>query len=165
MRINLDEFTRKDIVGATDLKTRDRSKKVRSTQYIGIMPDYTICFRVRSASTPGVTYINKVQMLDYPEAAAEEDLSVRDRVRLAIAGDLKIRCSCPAFKWWGYEYITTELELHKGEDQKIYPHIRNPRLEGVVCKHLYKTLNALPFNIMKVVSDITNERFIQDPER
>lgn len=159
------EFTRKDIVGATDLKTRDRSKKVHGVNYLGIMEDYTICFRVRSATTPGLTYIDKVQMLDYPEADQEEDLSVRDKVRLAVAGDLKVRCSCPAFLYWGFEYITTELEIHRGEDQKIYPHIRNPKLEGVVCKHLYSTLNALPFNIMKIVSDIMKGKFIQDPER
>lgn len=161
----LKEFTRKDIVNATDLNTRSKSKKVNGVYYSGITRDYTIVFKVRSATTPGLQYINKIQMLEYPEIAGEEDLSVRDKVRLAIAGDLRIRCSCPAFKYWGYEYITTELGIHKGQDQTIYPHIRNPRLEGVVCKHLYRSLSALPFNIMSVVSDIMHDRFIDDPER
>lgn len=158
----LDEFNRNDIIRGTDKKNIERSKRVPSVSYIGITEDYTVLEKARSATTPGVTYDIRIRLLDYPEIAAEEDLSVRDKVRLAIAGNLQVSCSCPAFKWWGYEYISTQLGIKDGEPQAIYPHIRNPKLEGVVCKHLYKALQVFPLHYMMIVSDISKGRFIRE---
>lgn len=158
----VDEFNRNDIIRGTDKKNIERSKKVPSVSYIGITEDYTVLEKARSATTPGVTYDIRIKLLDYPEIADEEDLSVRDKVRLAIAGNLHVSCSCPAFKWWGYEYISTQLGIKDGEPQAIYPHIRNPKLEGVVCKHLYKALQVFPLQYMRIVSDISKGRFIRE---
>ena len=158
----VDEFNRNDIIRGIDKKNIERSKKVPSVSYIGITEDYTVLEKARSATTPGVTYDIRIKLLDYPEIADEEDLSVRDKVRLAIAGNLQVSCSCPAFKWWGYEYISTQLGIKDVEPQAIYPHIRNPKLEGVVCKHLYKALQVFPLHYKKIVSDISKGRFIRE---
>jgi len=47
--------------------------------------------------------------------------------------------NCPAFLYWGYLYIDTQLDVQL-VDENRYPGIRNPDLNGIVCKHLAAVL-------------------------
>jgi hypothetical protein len=72
-------------------------------------------------------------------------------IKQAIDGPLYVHCDCPAFKWWGFEYICTARHIvlpTKGNN--IYPKIRNPRLIGTVCKHLIHVLTQLPQDAKKI---------------
>jgi len=69
--------------------------------------------------------------------------------------------NCPSFIYWGYEYINTQLgsdnievpdyEGKKG-GEKRYPKVRNPKLRGVICKHLTAVLLTLERSIPEVAS-------------
>ena len=72
-------------------------------------------------------------------------------VKRAINGNLLVFCNCPAFKWWGHQYImTTTKSIIPGFENRIYPKIRNPQLKGKVCKHLYTVLLDLPKDSRKI---------------
>lgn len=158
--MRVDEFKRTDFKNETDAATVSRSKKIPSIHYRGVTDDYTVHFDARSASGNG-KYDVAVQLVEYPDIAEDGDLSTSEKVRLAISGDLKVSCTCPAYRYWGYEYINSQLGSNAGEDQERFPYVRNPKLEGILCKHIYKTLDVLPMNWNSISADIDRDRFLR----
>lgn len=61
--------------------------------------------------------------------------------------DLQLYCSCPAFKYWGSDYITSldRYDAKFGEPERRPPNIRNPKQYGILCKHLHSLMNTLPW--------------------
>lgn len=160
--LRLDELTRKDIVLDVDTWTKDKAKKVRGVTYLGITEDYTVFFRVNSVTAnPPTTYLVKIKLVDYEEIAEDENLTVREKVRLAIAGDLQISCTCPAYLYWGYKYILTQIDTNESDPEHRFPKIRNPKLQGVVCKHCYVALQAFPFNWTSIARDVSQGKFLR----
>jgi hypothetical protein len=159
----IDELTRSDIVKGVDSKTIERSKLVKSARYLGITKDYIIRLEVPSVTAnPPTKYRVDVKLLSYPDLENDEDLTIKEKVRLALLdGDVAISCTCPAFKWWGFQYIMTQLGSHAGLDQNIYPKVRNPRLEGSLCKHSLVAVKLVGTSWLRIVSDIKNNKFIR----
>ena len=162
MRFRLDELTRKDLIGGVDKWTKDKSKLINRAVYLGTTEDYTVFFRVPSVTAnPPTNYVVKIQLAEYASIKDEEDLDVREKVRLALAGDLKISCTCPAYLYFGYKYILTQVDANEDKDEHRFPKIRNPKLQGVMCKHCYIAISALPMNWTSIARDIQNERFLR----
>lgn len=162
MSKRIDELTRKDMITDVDNWTKSKSKLVKRAAYLGITEDYTAFFRVPSVTAdPPTTYTVKIKLLDYPDIAEDPDLSVREKVRLAIAGDLKISCTCPAYLYFGYKYILTQLDSNESDDENRFPKIKNPKLQGVMCKHCYTALQAFPFNWTSIARDIESDKFLR----
>jgi hypothetical protein len=151
------EFTYKDIRSSVDSKSRARSKILPSgtTFYKFIEKDSTYIFRTESQTFPGtgLYWYQSIKLVDLPLVLSldDEDLTNMDRVRLAIAGDLLVNCDCPAFLYWGYSYIMTQLGANEDKAENRFPKIRNPNLRGSVCKHLDSALVVLPFNADKAI--------------
>ena len=162
MRYRIDELTRKDLVAGSDKWTKDKAKLVRRAVYLGITEDYTVFFRVPSVTAdPPTTYTVKVKLVEYPDIADDEDMTVREKVRLAIAGDLQISCTCPAYLYFGYKYILTQVDANEADAEHRFPKIRNPKLQGVMCKHCYTALSAFPLNWTSIASDIQKGKFLR----
>jgi len=162
MERRLDEITRKDMISDTDSWTKDKAKLVKRAVYLGITEDYTAFFRVPSVTAdPPTTYTVKIKLSEYPDIEDSEDLDVREKVRLAIAGDLHISCTCPAYLYFGYKYILTQLDANESEDENRFPKIRNPKLQGVMCKHCYTAMNAFPLNWSSIARDISSKKFLR----
>lgn len=70
--------------------------------------------------------------------------------------NLHVNCNCPAFGYWGFKYIGT-AEDYSIENEGRYPDVRNPNLQGYVCKHIYKVLQAYPFNINDIRKALVTE--------
>ena len=162
MNLRLDELTRKDLLAALDGKTKKRAKLIRGYRYIGVTEDFTVYIGVNSVTAkPPTVYTVKIKLLEYPDLLEEKDLSTRERVRLCMAGDMAISCSCPAFRYWGYEYIVSQLDSIVGAEQKIFPKVRNPKLEGVMCKHCYYAIKGFGTFWTRVAKDIDTGNFIK----
>lgn len=126
-------------------------QKGKAVGYIGIEPPDV---RFQTESSKGrQTYTQVVRLLDLDEALANEDMTLRQKVDLAVSGDIALFCSCGAFRYF-YAYVLTHLDANAGNDEKRFPSIRNPRLKGVVCKHLNNVLEALPFWQTNIVRDL-----------
>lgn len=162
MDYRIDELTRKDMLSDVDNWTKSKSKLVRSATYLGVTEDYTVFFRVPSVTAnPPTTYTVKIKLSDYLDIAEDEDLDVKEKVRLAIAGDLLLSCTCPAFLYFGYKYILTQLDSNESDDENRFPKIRNPKLQGVMCKHCLSAIKAFPFNWTKIAKDIESKKFLR----
>lgn len=159
MMYRVDELTRKDLLRDVDRVTVKRAADLRRAKYRGIHSDYTIEMEVPSSTGDG-SYTVFIQMVEYPELDQVEDLLVDEKVRLAMDGDLKIWCQCPAFRFFGFEYITTQLSANRGAPQERFPHTRNPKLVGVMCKHAYKAIKGFGSNWLAITNDIKNGRFL-----
>jgi len=159
----LDELTRKDLLAALDNNTKAKAKKISGSRYVGITEDYTIHIDVNSVTAkPATKYRVKVKLLEYPDIEEEKDLDTREKVRLSLAGDMAISCSCPAFRYWGYEYIVSQLDSIVGDEQKIFPKVRNPKLEGIMCKHCYHAMKYLGMQWSTIAKDIKNKNFLEE---
>lgn len=157
----IDEVKRKEILADVDPRTLKYSKEVQGIKYIGITRDYVVVFETPSVTAdPPTTYTQRIKLKDLREIADAEDLNVREKVRLAIAGDIDVSCTCPAYKWWGYEYIMTELDAKEGAPQTIFPQVRNPDLHGTICKHLKVVVQAFVYHWSKIAKDLKNDNFI-----
>lgn len=162
MSERIDELTRKDLLADTDTWTKNKARNVRKATYLGVTEDYTAFFRVPSVTAnPPTNYLVKIKLVDYPEVADDETLDTRGKVRLAIAGDLKISCTCPAYLYFGYKYILTQLDSNEADKEHRFPKIKNPKLQGVMCKHCYTAINAFPFNWTMIARDIENGKFLR----
>ena len=104
----------------------------------------TLVFLVPSQSEPGRFYSDKVEFVDYDKYAKDFTKSRFERANLIMQGDIKLFCNCPAFKYWGYQYIDTRRKASI-EPENRFPSKRNPKLKGATCKHLNLILKVLPF--------------------
>jgi len=151
------EFTYGDLRGAVQPKIRARSKKLPSgTKFVKFdKKSSSLIFSTESQTYPGtgLKWKQKIKLVDLQVALdiPDDKLKLIDRVRLAIYGDLKVDCGCPSFLYYGYRYILTQLDSVVGKKEKRIPKIRNPNLEGTVCKHLDNALYTLPFIVSSVV--------------
>lgn len=156
----INEFKRREFQRETDKSTIERSKKVPYCRYIGITQDGIIYFNVRSSTGRGY-YTVKFKLVDYDEVKNDETLTPQEKIRLCLDGDIKVYCSCPAYRYWGYEYINTQLDSNEGDPQERYPRVRNPHLTGVLCKHIYKAFSILPMMWNSIASDISHGKFLE----
>lgn len=160
--MRIDELTRKDLVKDVDTWTKNKTKLIRRAVYLGITEDYTVFFRVPSVtSDPPTNYTVKIQLVEYPDIENDEDLTVREKVRLAIAGDIKISCTCPAYLYFGYKYILTQIDANSSDDEHRFPKIRNPKLQGIMCKHCYAAIKAFPLSWTRIARDIDKKNFLR----
>lgn len=158
--MRIDELNRKELLRDVDTWTKNKTHNITSAIYLGMTEDYTMFFRVPSSTGRG-TYTVRVTLADYPEIAQDEDLDVREKVRLAITGNLKLHCNCPAFLYYGYDYILSQLDARAHGEENRFPRIKNPHLQGVMCKHCLKVMEAFPYNWTRAASDIQNNRFMR----
>lgn len=162
MDIRLDELTRKDLVAEVDRNTKSKSKLVSRARYLGITEDYTVFFRVPSVTAkPPTNYTVKIKLVEYPDIADEKDISIREKVRLAIAGDLQISCTCPAYLYFGYKYILTQMDANESDPEHRFPKVKNPKLQGAMCKHCYAAMLAFPLTWTRIAKDIKDENFLR----
>ena len=61
--------------------------------------------------------------------------------------DLQLKCSCPAFLYWGSAYILSLSKYNAiyGDPEIRSPKIRNPKKYGAYCKHIEALMKVLPF--------------------
>ena len=160
MKVRIDELTRKDLLSDVEKKVIRRSANLKLPQYLGITDDYIIYMRVESSTGQG-SYIVKIKLEEYPDIANEADMTTKEKVRIALAGNIGIYCSCPAFRYYGYEYITTQVGVNSGSVQNIYPKIRNPQLVGIMCKHCYPAFKRFGSYWNRIAKDIDTHNFIR----
>lgn len=131
----------------TFLRVQQRAREISSVslkevKYYG----RELVFVVPSASGSG-TYETRVMVedLDRRKTGGMQPAEINAIIRNS---NLRVSCNCPAYTYWGFKYISTKDGYGLTVESR-YPAIRNPKLRGYVCKHLYSALQVYPF--------ITNE--------
>ena len=89
--------------------------------------------------------------MDLPYILEDEELTHYDAVKLALQGDIRVTCNCPAHLYWGSAYRLEKLGAEE-ELKNIDPPEHNTIINTLLCKHLDTVLFTLPFNVRKIVS-------------
>lgn len=120
---------------------------------------------------PGVdAWYQTIAALDYDTAMEPGGgYTMRDRAHMMmITGDIALHCTCPAFTYWGYNFIVTSLDSEVHPENRP-PDERNPRRRGIVCKHLRLALSVIGAWLSDFSRDIKNQvgevpRELEEPE-
>lgn len=136
------------------LPFRDWAPLIPMVKYIGTRKN-TMKFFVPNKYNGWETFI---QFDEWNSQVADTSISAQDAARLLLwSGNLRVHCGCPSFTFWGFNYIMTQLDAAIVPETR-YPHIRNPELRGVVCKHLIRSLKVLPFHLGDMAAAISEQR-------
>lgn len=137
------------------LRIRDKSKQTPGSKYHKIDKDNIMYFTTPSHTIPGVVYTQRVKLLDLDKLIEKYkgEKKPLDIVRMALEGNIQVHCTDPSWKYWGFQYIGTTRD-YALEKEPRYPKVRNPNLQGSVCKHLDNVLYILPFQNTKVLRDL-----------
>lgn len=157
----LDEMTLKDLKQGADKDIIRRAKEQNlGSYYQGITSGGVLKFETTAITTDGKSrWEQEIKLLDLDEALEVtklDDMTDRDIIDLAVYGDISVFCSCPSFKWHGYQYLAWQMDYGLRR-QTHAPDVRNPERRGTVCKHLYNVFTVMPMHINKIVSDLRKE--------
>jgi hypothetical protein len=152
----IDEILYRDIknrAARSKFKTVERASILKSF-YTGLNIHGDLTFKTTSATTPGKDFWYQIiRLKDLKVRSQVKDLSDKEFVNLILYGDLQVYCDDPSFLYYGWKYMAYNRDYGIRKEIR-YPHIRNPRLSGAVCKHIYSVLTVLPFNINKITRDL-----------
>ncbi len=155
--IELDEMYYKDMMRKVIpgwLPHRDYAPLIKSVQFKGHVGN-TQRYFVPNRYNGWFTYI---RFLEWDEQVRDTSLTAVEAARLLFWGaNIQVHCGCPAFLFWGSQYILTQVDAAIVPEIR-FPHVRNPHLKGVVCKHLNRTLKVLPFHLGDMATAITQDR-------
>jgi hypothetical protein len=140
------------------LPHRDYSHLIKYVKYVGYKGN-TLKFFVPNKFNGWNTYI---QFKEWNDQVTDTDYSATEAARLLLwGGNLRLHCTCPAYHFWGMQYINTQHDAAIVPEPR-FPAIRNPQLLGFTCKHLTRTLRVLPFHLGDMANAIKNQRAEQD---
>jgi hypothetical protein len=161
-RRRLLEISGRDLWGGIDWDFIHMAQHFGAVQNLGTRYENTegdmIHFMTQSESTPGHEWRQWIRMTELKDVIQDPDMSLQDKIRLALSADLQVHCNCPAFLYWGYQYITTQLGASVSPENRA-PDVRNPQRRGDVCKHLALVLRVLPFWWNNITSDLTKQGY------
>jgi len=83
-----------------------------------------------------------VEFLDFDAAVGASPNEPKKLGKLVAGGRLRFDCDCGRHTFW-YRYIATIGKYNTGRAETGYPKIRNPKLMGVACKHVLRTMHVI----------------------
>ena len=101
-------------------------------------------FLTKSQTTPGVIWTQRIRLqktLTPEEVARMTDRELQYRI---LDGQLKIFCDCPSFIYWGFAYKAWMRGYGLVRETRR-PIVRNPKEQGMICKHLFAIMQAWKF--------------------
>lgn len=123
-----------DIISRSDQLSKIRSSKQGITAKLYKVEGNKIFYTVTS-SNKDRNYLVTIQLLSLTANKLKS-------LKSALSGDIRISCTCDAFLYQGYKYISWKAQA--GIDSETRPpDIRNPERKGMACKHILVALNKL----------------------
>ena len=155
----INEATRKELLNLADGKRKARAKKL-TTKYKGVTEQGYIEFETTSQYTPKKVYKQLIRLDDVKDIHVLKGFKKQDVVRLLLSGDLSIYCSCPDFLYRGYKYMAYNMDYGIFKENR-FPKVRNPDLQGSICKHLIAVMAVIMFNRDKISFDLYNSDYMK----
>lgn len=154
----INEATKKELLQGADSARKKRAKKL-ITKYVGVNNDGCVEFLTNSQYTPNKKYQQLIKLNDVKDIGALKEFKKSEITRLLLNGDLSVYCSCEDFLYKGYKYMAWNMGYGLDKENR-FPKIKNPRLEGTICKHLIAVLTVIMFNNAKISSDLFKSRVV-----
>ena len=162
----IQELTAKDLIAMSGDGFLDIKRKSDSTpglDYLTTTQDGIVHFETPSHTTErGIIYRQEIKLLDLFKLIEEfgSTLQPLEIVRKAIAGNIKVDCSDPSWLYWGFQYKGTKHGYALYPEPRA-PMIRNPKLQGVTCKHIMTAMKVLPFTATRITADLIKQGVFQ----
>ena len=129
------ELKARDLVNRSDAKSKQRSRNLRSKFEKG--SESEVYYSVDSKSHPG-----KENVVIISSPSIHEDVTEEELREILKTEDIKVACSCEAFLYQGYKYITYHNNAGIDPEGRS-PSKRNPNKKGMLCKHILAVLHSL----------------------
>lgn len=156
----LDEITAPDmlhIIDPRDLPHQDYEPYIKYVHYVETKGN-TMKFFVPSPSMDLNEWNFYVQWIEWDAQVRDHSINAVEASRLLYwSGNIRVHCGCPSFLFHGYQYMLTQLDASI-EPENIYPHIRNPSLRGILCKHGRRVIKVLGFHLGTIAKEVKNQR-------
>lgn len=157
LKERIDEMTYKDIknvINPRDLPHRDYAPLLKNVNFRGIKKDI-LRFFVKNKYNGWYTFF---KFSEWDNVVNDTSLTAVEASRLLLwSSDIQLHCECPSFKFWGYQYILSQLDASI-IPEKRFPHIRNPNLKGICCKHLRRAILVMPAYLGDISFEINRQR-------
>lgn len=124
-------------------------------KYQGVDKQGLIHFTCGSYSRKGKNHNIIIKLLDFEEAKKISNKN-KDIMNLAVYGDIAVYCSCESFLYHGFKYMAWTRGYGLSREVR-FPKVKNPYLQGTVCKHLIAVFNALPFYQTSFIKDFKSK--------
>ena len=151
LEIFLNEVFKDELLTLADDRRKDRASRISAEVTKFDFKKKIIHFKINGVSGE---YSLELQVPDIKEISKSKKEDVVEKLRMAIeAGDVKIYCSCPDFTFFGFKYISNELDYSisgKKYKEDRPPKLRNPKEEGSVCKHCLHVLTKIDVYIPSI---------------
>ena len=158
--VHINEVTKTELVREADYPRKARAKKL-VTHYKGVSNRYGwITFNTNSQYTPGRKYTQYIKLKEAKDMKYFHEFNKRDIIRLFMSGDLQVFCQCPDFRY-RFKYMASQLGYGIYKETR-FPGIRNPNLEGSVCKHLLAVFSVLGMNWTLIARDMQRTKFFKN---
>jgi hypothetical protein len=104
--------------------------------------DSATLFTVTRCATSRNAWEQIIQFIDFNFLVPEDERLLvetfddlkSNHSEVVDSGNILTFCNCPAFQFF-YSYISDQLDISLQPENR-FPSIRNPNLQGTVCKHL-----------------------------
>lgn len=148
----------RELIKDADIGRKARSKFIK-VFYKGVLKTKGwIQFNTPSQYTPNKKYYQYIRLQDIKDINYLKDLKKKDIMRLLLAGNVSCYCSCLDFKFKGFLYMGHSMGYGIYRENR-FPKIRNPNLEGTVCKHMLAVLQVLGTNWLSIYKDMNKSYF------
>lgn len=125
------------------LQVQRRAKRVQGIDLVSIdFAGRELRFLVNSVSRRGLRHTVIVQFNDISDDVVDK-IGTLDLARLLRLLGLRVYCSCEAWLYWGYQYKSERQHYAAFRMGVRFPKVRNPLLQGYLCKHTYAVLSVL----------------------
>jgi len=127
-------------------KRKRRAKRTITSELNDVTYTGKVEYKSNAYTTPDVDFwIQRIR----PVNAIPENCSFKKFQEL-YEKDIRVNCNCPDFGYGGFNFIASLNNYKLGQKEDRSPDIRNPKLEGSVCKHLHSCLTRLPNDMRKI---------------
>lgn len=142
------------------IKYRAKYQNMKST-YLGVTKEGKVRFKTTSATIVGRFYYQEILFKDLQLAlqllSDSPKTSTMTILALIMKGDIMLHCTDPSFKYMGWQYMAWKSGYGMKRETR-FPKVRNPRLKGSICKHLFVVLTVLPFYIAEINRDFKKKK-------
>lgn len=83
-----------------------------------------------------------VEFMNYGAEANAGNTTPRKSAMRLRHGPLRIECDCERWRYF-FRYLATIGDYNAGRSESGYPKIRNPKLQGIACKHIVRVMSEV----------------------
>jgi len=158
MILNLKDFelletNKSELIKLADSSRYEKSLKIKVTFDGATLKKDVLTIKFESIDLEGIAGHSWSQIIKMEDLDISNNLTKKDLKNILLKSQIKVNCDCKDFLYKGYKYIGTQ-KGYSIENEYIKPDIKNPNLEGTVCKHLLAVLSKLDKYTTKIHEDI-----------